>query len=78
MTLTSSGPAHRALDVPEIFLQIISTLPRSATAAVAITCQAWKELSLDTLWKEIDLVNLLNVLAPIEQRGGELVSVLYL
>lgn len=74
MASISTWPGHRALHLPEIILQILSTLPPSSAAATAITCQAWKNLSLDTIWREIDLVNILDVLAPTERIDGTLVS----
>lgn len=60
-----------SLLAPELLEEVLSRLPLRDVAAAAITCRAWKELALDILWKDINLVDLLNVLAPTEKRTGE-------
>lgn len=69
-------PSHSwASQLPlELLQEILSRLTLRDIAAAAITCRGWKELALDILWKDVNLVNLLNVLAPTEEKAGELVS----
>ncbi|KAG9015343.1 hypothetical protein FRB93_013043 [Tulasnella sp. JGI-2019a] len=58
---------HQCLQVGEV-LQLILThvaFHRPTLAAMAITCRGFREISLDMLWKDIDLVDLLKVLSPI-------------
>lgn len=68
-------PRHSAsVLIPELLHEILSQLPLRDVAMAAITCQGWKESALDILWETVDLVDLLNVLAPTRKRAKELVS----
>lgn len=68
MTALQSSPSLASLLAPELLQEVLSQLPLRTVAAAATTCQGWKELALDILWKDVDLVDLLNVLAPTEER----------
>ncbi|KAN0078421.1 hypothetical protein V8E55_010478 [Tylopilus felleus] len=49
---------HRALEIPELLLNIFYHVRHDDLAILARTCQAFKELALDVLWEELDTVSL--------------------
>lgn len=67
--MITTNPSELA---PELLLLIMNYLPEAAVAAAAVTCQAWKEPASDILWREVNLRNLLSVLAPVGLQGDNL------
>lgn len=65
---------HPSLLVDEVLSRIFSNLRCRALAASAVTCQAWKEPALDTLWSSVNLDDLLDVLSPATEGDEGLVS----
>lgn len=60
---------HILLGIPELVLAFLKTLDRKSLLRAALTCRAWKEPALDTLWKDLpSLYPLIQVLSPIAQR----------
>ncbi|KAG9031188.1 hypothetical protein FRB95_003092 [Tulasnella sp. JGI-2019a] len=74
VTEMTQRPPHPALFVDEIVIQFLAYLyqPRfdndySDINAAGLICKAWRELSLDIKWREVDLKYLLSVLAPLRK-----------
>ncbi|KAG8880329.1 hypothetical protein FRB98_005178 [Tulasnella sp. 332] len=53
----------------EVLFEIFSYLPKSTLTAVTLTCQVLSDIALDLLWKEVELVDLLRVVAPLDQEN---------
>lgn len=70
MTAPKSTRASASLLPPELLQHILSNLSLPDVAAAAVTCRGWKEVALDILWSDVNLIDLLNVLAPTEVIGG--------
>lgn len=56
---------HPALLLEEVIQLLFSFLSQSELAAAARTCDAWKDLALDILWRDVQLQDLLNVVCPL-------------
>lgn len=74
MTTPQSSKCLASLLAPEPIQQILSRFTLPHVAAAALSCQGWKEVALDILWNDVNLINLLNVLAPTEVRDEERLS----
>ncbi|KIY49800.1 hypothetical protein FISHEDRAFT_40642 [Fistulina hepatica ATCC 64428] len=54
--------------MPELLAMIFSYLERPTLVAAACACRQWSQLSLDTLWHDVDdLVGLFGLLAPLRR-----------
>lgn len=75
MTVHESLTCLASLLAPELVQEILLNLSLHDVAVAAITCQGWNETALNILWKDVNLVDLLNVLAPTEEKDERLVSI---
>lgn len=75
LTPCLTSASQRVLSTPELVAMIFSSLSISCNAKNAAVCSLWSEVALDAVWYDLDdLYPLLNVLAPIQKIGDELVS----
>ncbi|KAG8999197.1 hypothetical protein FRB94_006386 [Tulasnella sp. JGI-2019a] len=69
-------PQPLCLRIEEILLSILSNLghdaDHKALAVTSLTCKRWNEISLEFLWKDIRLEDILSVLSPTRLKGGKL------
>lgn len=62
--------ANRALLLDEVIIQIFSQVRSPDLSAIARTCTAWTEPAMDILWADVELLDLLAVVCPIESASG--------
>jgi hypothetical protein len=58
---------QRALAIPELLELIFGFGDDTLLYACALVCQAWSNVALDLLWRDVDnLFNILNILCPLK------------
>lgn len=62
-----AGPINLVLYASDTLHPILDRLSRKELAIAARVCQAWREMALDKLWKDVpSLIPILSLLAPLE------------
>ncbi|KAG8994470.1 hypothetical protein FRB94_009892 [Tulasnella sp. JGI-2019a] len=74
MTLASDRPhhCHHALLVEDVLRHIFDDLPDKSLAVAAVTCRAWSDVALDSLWESADFFHLLSTLPTSFVSAGTL------
>jgi hypothetical protein len=58
---------QRVLAIPELLELVLGFGDHTLQYACALVCQAWSNIALDLLWRDVDgLLNILRILCPLK------------
>ncbi|KAL4255191.1 hypothetical protein AB1N83_012904, partial [Pleurotus pulmonarius] len=64
----SSTSVQHALSIKELLSRIFSYSTAKGNASNALVCRAWSNEALSIIWSTVDILHLIRLLAPLENR----------